>query len=44
MAHHVSSTMVSIGYALLAACLIWTLGLTFIAWRREREEHRNKDD
>jgi len=39
-----SDTLISIGYALLASCLIWSLGLTYVAWRRDRDEQRYKDN
>jgi hypothetical protein len=44
MADPISPTLISIGLALIAACLIWSLGLTFLAWRRERDDHRIGDD
>lgn len=44
MAHHVSPVLISIGLALIAACLIWSLGNTFVAWRRERDARRYEDD
>lgn len=37
-----SDTLIAIGLALLASCLIWTLGQTYLAWRHERDELRRQ--